>query len=393
MKKLSKLFLAVFCVVLLSVNCFSLSVKAETKQAKTSEIEESKEEIEYADQEEFLKKLRWTTSAGDVDSFKEAFPNIDFNEFIAVISERSTRYDRSVFGTAFLLKEYKDATFEDEELNILAHELVTVADLIVRSDSIKDSSINSDFRYNSLIILFYSDLIEISQKYDIALTGDIDNSTSLTQYFADEMGVALGIKEAKPVDGKDKKTDSNQSSATPNSDDVSVENTYTFSIANYLRMFLVVKNNTEQDLNVTVEVTMVDKDGEPVSFHSDQLTALGPGCSFPADLAFNKDEIGEDYQIEIKTNPASFLYSATPDISYELKKVKAGVIVKVTNNGDTEAIDVFGQAVFFKEGKPVHALSGGFGNPTLKPGETATKQLSCSMDFDDVEFYLKGCRY
>ena len=140
---------------------------------------------------------------------------------------------------------------------------------------------------------------------------------------------------------------------------------------------------------------MLDENGEPLSFQTEEILTLGPGCSFPAEFSYDKDEIGETYKVEMESTRSEALSSASPDLSYEMKKVKKGAIINVTNNGKKTAVFVNGIAVFFKDGKPVYSAPGIFldAEDHIQPGDTVTNQINCSDEFDDVKFYLQGCYY
>ena len=80
------------------------------------------------------------------------------------------------------------------------------------------------------------------------------------------------------------------------------------------------------------------------------------------------------------------------DLSYELKKVKKGAVVKMTNEGKSAIDFLEGTLLFLKDGKLVGSTNTFFTDDyELKPGDTVTKEMTMySGEFDELKFYYTG---
>lgn len=178
------------------------------------------------------------------------------------------------------------------------------------------------------------------------------------------------------------------------SKDVEVLSEYTLSSYGTLCRYMVVKNNSEKTLDITTSSLAYKEDGTMVSAANSELLALGAGCTSIVFEAFQTDESVSRFDTELKGVTNSNHKSVIQDLSYVQNDIADGAIFQITNNGDEDALFVMGYALFFSGDKLVARDMMYFtdDNSKLKSGETITKQMTTSEDFDRIEFYMTGWR-
>lgn len=184
--------------------------------------------------------------------------------------------------------------------------------------------------------------------------------------------------------------------AAENEMNVEVLAEYTISdgIGWYTRRFMIIKNNSNETVDVSTSSLAYSSDGTMVGADDSDFYALGAGCTSVLYEAFETDSDISYYEGNMKVKRSEYYESVIQDLSYVQNNVDDGAIFQVTNNGSEPADFVEGYVLFFKNGQLVHYESSYFtdDDSELKPGETISKQITSYEEFDSMQFYLTGRR-
>lgn len=189
---------------------------------------------------------------------------------------------------------------------------------------------------------------------------------------------------------------SNESNSNDSNNEVEVLAEYTLadSIGWYTRHFMIVKNNSNNTVDVSTSSLAYSPDGSMVSAASGSFDALGAGCVSVLYEAFETDKDIDYYETEMNVAQSTYYESVIQDLSYVQNDIDDGAIFQVTNNGDQAANFVEGHAMFFNGDELVDYESTYFTDDSseIKPGKTISKQLTSNKNYDKIEFYLTGRR-
>lgn len=180
----------------------------------------------------------------------------------------------------------------------------------------------------------------------------------------------------------------------PENYDIEVMAEYTLpdSIGWYTRHFIIIKNNSEETIDISTSSLAYSEDGTMVGAADSSFDALGSGCTSVLYEAFETDADIDYYETEINTSKSEYFDSIIQDLSYEQNNVDKGAVFQVTNTGEDAGEFVEGHALFFLNGELVGYESTYFtdNDSEIKPGKTISKQMTCYENFDTIEFYLTG---
>ncbi len=162
----------------------------------------------------------------------------------------------------------------------------------------------------------------------------------------------------------------------------------------YTRRFMIIKNNSNETVDVPTSSLAYSSDGTMVGADDSEFYALGAGCTSVLYEVFETDSDISYYEGSMKVKKSEYYESVIQDLSYVQNNVDDGAIFQVTNNGSEPADFVEGYVLFFKNGQLVHYESSYFtdDDSELKPGETISKQITSYEEFDSMQFYLTGRR-
>lgn len=162
----------------------------------------------------------------------------------------------------------------------------------------------------------------------------------------------------------------------------------------YTRHFMVIKNNTNKTVDVSTSSLAYAEDGNMIGAADASFDALGSGCTSVLYEAFETSDPISSYETNFKETPSEYYDSVIQDLSFVQNDVDGGSVFQVTNNGSKPAEFVEGYALFFFGDELVNYESAYFTNDDsiINPGETISKQLTTSVNFDRIEFYLTGRR-
>ncbi|MGI5935551.1 MAG: hypothetical protein ACOX7I_01925 [Oscillospiraceae bacterium] len=154
----------------------------------------------------------------------------------------------------------------------------------------------------------------------------------------------------------------------------------------------MLKNNSEFDLTVSVNIDFFDENGSIIGTDSETQYAFEAGTE--TIFVFIPDEKFEKMEYELDVEKEEWFETVVSDLSYEVFEAENKVILAVTNNGEKAAEFVEGHVLFFNGEIPVgHDYHYFIDNDSeLKPGKTIKQEMTCYEDFDNVKVYLMGRR-
>ena len=162
----------------------------------------------------------------------------------------------------------------------------------------------------------------------------------------------------------------------------------------YTRHFLIIKNNSNQAVDVSTSSLAYSADDTMVSAADASFYALGAGCTSIMYEAFETDAEIDHYETTLNVVESEYYDSVIQDLEYVQNDIDGGAVFQVTNNGEEPAEFVEGYALFFMGDELVDYNSTYFTDDELelKPGATISEQINSYADFDRIEFYLTGRR-
>lgn len=156
--------------------------------------------------------------------------------------------------------------------------------------------------------------------------------------------------------------------------------------------FFEIKNNSEYNIEITVNVKYYNSADELIGAKNSSVSAVGSGQTILMYFMPDEDFVRTEYDISVDED--DWFESAVSDLSYEVVTAKDKEIVSVTNNGEEPADFVQVSMLFFKNGKVVD-----FGwtycvddDSEIKPGKTITKEIYVYEAYDSYKVYLEGRR-
>ena len=152
----------------------------------------------------------------------------------------------------------------------------------------------------------------------------------------------------------------------------------------------IIKNNSDYFLDLTVDPTFHNKNGEIVGVSKFSIN-IEPGqekvVSMDNDIDF------ETISYNFKAKDISDLYvPILNNLKYEYNIIGEKVIISATNTGDTSILFPQADVIFFKGKQPI-LYSSCFimdNDSELKPKETEMNEVDCYEDFDSVKIFMDG---
>lgn len=168
---------------------------------------------------------------------------------------------------------------------------------------------------------------------------------------------------------------------------------YSYSDGFWHYAFLVIKNNSKYDLDISASAKFYDDKGELVGAKMNEESPFASGSEIV--LYFMPDERFAKMEYEFSIDEEEWYESVVHELSYESTSAKNKEIFSVTNNGKEAAEFVEGYALFFDGDKVVGFESKYFvdDDSELKPGKTIFKELDCYEKYTSVRFFLTGRRH
>lgn len=156
--------------------------------------------------------------------------------------------------------------------------------------------------------------------------------------------------------------------------------------------FLIVKNNSSETIEVNVNATAKDSDGNLIGAKQSSEEAIPSGYEVCIGCYFSDAKNAESFECTLDAKKDSYHDSAIQDLSFEESRTDKKVIISCTNNGEDAAKFVEATALFFLNGELVYSDSTYItdDDSEIKPGATIIKEMTSYEEYDDVKIYLSG---
>lgn len=225
-----------------------------------------------------------------------------------------------------------------------------------------------------------------------------DNETSKVDTTTSTIEESKENEKIENTESSEAKAESNnKSDKDPVVEDIEILAEYTLldSIGWYTRHFIILKNNSEETVDISTSSLAYDVDGEVVGAANANFEALGAGCTSVLYEAFETDKEIDHYETKMNVSRSEYYESVIQNLSYVENDIEDGAVFQVTNNGEDVAEFVEGYALFFLNGELVSFESTYFvdDDSEIKSGNTISKQLMSYKDFNSIEFYMTGRKY
>ncbi len=182
--------------------------------------------------------------------------------------------------------------------------------------------------------------------------------------------------------------------APPFSEDDLEFTDYSYATDVSTHAFRIVKNHGEATVKITGSATAKDADGNELGTEHADVIFVGPGQTSIIHCNFWKAAgvAAVDYDLDCQAE--TFFYPIIGDLAVETAETKRGIIARVTNNGEFDAIYPDGYALFFDaSGQLIDSRIYPVGNSAgrLPPNAAhATEFETNNSEFDHTEFYLSS---
>lgn len=152
----------------------------------------------------------------------------------------------------------------------------------------------------------------------------------------------------------------------------------------------VLKNNSDQECQLTMSLDFMDKKGNIVGTEEETIDAFAPGTEVA--LTFNCDDKFAKYEYTLNADELSYYQCVTQNLECKVSTATDKAIISAKNTGDIPAEFVEYTALFFKGDKLVYSNWGYIDDKDseIKPGKTQKDEASCYEKFDSVKVYLDG---
>lgn len=196
------------------------------------------------------------------------------------------------------------------------------------------------------------------------------------------------VIESKPVE-----KDHEQAKDSEIKAEVTDEYYYIDSIGS-AHYFLIVKNMSSETIEVDINATAKDADGNLIGASQVSEEAIPSGYEMCIRCYFRdaKNAVNFDYTLDAKKD--RYYEAVIQDLSIEESRTEKKVIVSCTNNGEYAAEFVEATALFFLNGELVRSDSTYItdDDSEIKPGKTIIQEMTAYSEYDDVKIYLSGRR-
>jgi len=196
------------------------------------------------------------------------------------------------------------------------------------------------------------------------------------------------VDSNKGSDSKKKKTFDAEAIAKK----IKVQNDYKFCgrYSLYTYEYLVVKNTSDFDVQLTAKIKFLDEDSNMLGVTSDSITVLGAGEEVC--LKFASDRDFASYDVTFTVAEVRYYDPVVSNLTTSTTKVDGKVIIEVANSGKKDAMFVQ-YTVFFFNGEELVGAETGYivdSQSLIKSGSSEIKQETCRETFDSVKVYLEG---
>lgn len=206
-----------------------------------------------------------------------------------------------------------------------------------------------------------------------------------------QLDVSLQEKEQSSTESSKTTEINSEPTIAASSEQVSVQEigTYKNSIGTCYTV-LVLTNNSANNLEISVDISFKDGDGNLIGAKSSSEKAVPSGVSIA--MGFSSDSMPSSYTYDVSVKEDRYYIGVTDNITHDVSIADKKAIVTATNNGNASASFLEATALFFKGDELVNHGTAYCtdSDSELKAGKTVNKEISCYPSFDRVEVYFTG---
>lgn len=173
---------------------------------------------------------------------------------------------------------------------------------------------------------------------------------------------------------------------------VTSEYKYSQNHSLYYYQFVVVKNTSDYDVQLSAKVKFFDEDGSIIGVANDSVSVLG--ADEEVCLRFSNDHDYASYEVTFSVSESRLYSPVVKNITVNTSKIDNKVIIEAANSGKKDAMFVQYQLFFFNGDELVGEDWGYIGDSDseIKSGCTELKEVSNlnRTTFDNVKVYLSG---
>ncbi len=157
-------------------------------------------------------------------------------------------------------------------------------------------------------------------------------------------------------------------------------------------IFLIIKNNSNNNIRIKGTVTIYDENGEIVGMLDDETNGVAKGEEALLDYVFDKDydlhaygEITYDYKLEVSEVEEYKCYAK--NIKCEITKAKDKGFATTTNETETDFFQIWGHILYYKNGEFVGYYENELAS-NIYPNESQIEEVDCVEDYDSYKVFF-----
>ncbi len=152
---------------------------------------------------------------------------------------------------------------------------------------------------------------------------------------------------------------------------------------------LAITNPTEFDIALAITLRAYDASGNLLTVKNSTPEYVSEGQTVLEYFVLYEDYASKDYSFSV--SEARLEYCIANELESSSVSRNNKEIISVTNNGKYTARSVEVTTLFLKNDVPVYLDWAIFGdvNQEIQPGDTATEEMYCSRDYDEVKIFLQ----
>jgi len=268
-----------------------------------------------------------------------------------------------------------------------------ISGLFESSEESKETDLSSIFTMNAaqfdilLTDFVFNEGKEIVLPAAAAGAAETDSNDEKGILEEEEEKIEEEAEEAKAGDNKDKK------SGSSSEEGIEVVEEYLYSTSYSTMCYLIVKNNTEDNISISGNAEAKDADGKTVGASELHIDVLGPGEISGGSFYFDGDNEVANVDYELTYKEETYYTPILSDLDIQDTYNDTNVVLVVTNNGKENAGFVSAQAIFLDKNDEVTGVSSAYlmdNEYEIKTGKSIAAQLDCSEEYDHVVIYLEG---
>jgi hypothetical protein len=157
-------------------------------------------------------------------------------------------------------------------------------------------------------------------------------------------------------------------------------------------VYLAVKNNSEYNLNIEVNLLSYDKEGNLIGSESSDQDAFETGTEILLTYMLDENPYTTEYRISLSEEDD--YECVVSDLKIEATNAKKKVIVAITNESEFPAEFVEANILFFDDEAVVGHDNVYYTDDDyeLKPNNTIIEELKCYDEYEDYKIFLTGKR-